>query len=165
MTKTLANKIYDILVTIGAKESERESFLYYQTESEYQYNEWRFQGKLAYGGKFYNDTNTIDCYTEDLTPERERIINEINIKLKQLMKIEVNDKITCNNSNPLDGNDIAPPLSDGTEYTLLGIHTCKCGKEHYNVGLAMEVNYVRCYDCKEELPITTHWCHPSRFTK
>ena len=81
------------------------------------------------------------------------------------MNIQVNDTLICVNSKPLAGNDIAPPVTEGNEYPLKEIHKCSCGKEHYNVGLPMEVNYVRCYDCTEELPTTNHWCHPSRFTK
>ncbi len=81
------------------------------------------------------------------------------------MKAEVNDVLTCVNDKPLEGNDIAPPVKETDKYILKEIHTCKCGKEHFNVGLPLEVNYVRCYDCKEEMPITNHWCHKSRFVK
>jgi hypothetical protein len=76
---------------------------------------------------------------------------------------QLKDKITCENAKPLTGNTIAPPLVEGSSYILQQIHICKCGNPHYNVGLAMECNYVRCYDCKEELPMTNHWAHPSRF--
>jgi hypothetical protein len=78
--------------------------------------------------------------------------------------IKLNDKLICNNAKPLTGNDVAPPLKEGEEYTASLLHSCGCGKVHIGVGLYMEVNYVRCYDCKEELPTITHWCHPSRFT-
>jgi len=81
------------------------------------------------------------------------------------MTIEINDKVTCNNAKLLDGNDVAPPLTEGTEYTVAEIHTCGCGKQHIGVGLELKYNWVKCYDCKEELPLNTHWCHPSRFTK
>lgn len=77
----------------------------------------------------------------------------------------INDTLVCVNTLPLDGNEIAPPVIEGKEYPLKDIYTCSCGKEHYDVGLALEVNYVRCYDCKEEMPTRTHWCHPSRFIK
>lgn len=81
------------------------------------------------------------------------------------MEIQVNDTLICVNSKPLVGNDIAPPVTEGNEYPLQEIHTCGCGKQHFNVGLPMEVNYVRCYDCTEDLPPHSHWCHPTRFTK
>jgi hypothetical protein len=78
--------------------------------------------------------------------------------------MEVNDEVVCNNTKPLQGNDVAPPLNEGETYTIKEIHVCKCGKQHFNVGLPMEVNYVRCHACQEELPATNHWAHPSRFT-
>ena len=78
---------------------------------------------------------------------------------------EINDNVTCVNSAPLKGNDVAPPLTEGSAYQVLDIHTCGCGKKHLNVGLPMNINWVKCYDCAEELPSNTHWSHPSRFTK
>jgi hypothetical protein len=79
--------------------------------------------------------------------------------------IELNDELTCVNSKPLSGNDIAPKVIEGDKYIAKELHTCGCGKLHIGVGLPMECNWVKCYDCSEELPSTTHWCHPSRFTK
>lgn len=79
------------------------------------------------------------------------------------MEIKLNYDVICINTEPLAGNTIAPPLVADLDYKILEVHTCKCGKEHYNVGLKLVHNYVTCYDCKEELPFTTHWCHPSRF--
>jgi len=76
----------------------------------------------------------------------------------------VNDNVECINANPLQGNDIAPPLNKGSKYTIKEILKCSCGKEHFNVGLKLDYNYVRCHSCNEELPTTNHWCHPSRFT-
>lgn len=77
--------------------------------------------------------------------------------------MKVNDLIICTNTKPLPKNTIAPPLKDGQEVLLKEIHTCGCGKEHFNVGLPMEVNFVECHDCRETLPDHTHWAHPSRF--
>lgn len=79
------------------------------------------------------------------------------------MEPQINSKVICKNSNPLPGNDIAPPLKTGEEYTVTEIHTCKCGKHHLNVGLPLEVNWVTCYDCNQKLPNHTHWSHPDRF--
>jgi hypothetical protein len=78
---------------------------------------------------------------------------------------ELNDALTCVNAKPLSGNDVAPPLKEGEPYVVKEIHICKCGKQHLGLGLPMEYNWVKCYDCAEELPLTTHWAHPSRFTK
>ena len=72
-------------------------------------------------------------------------------------------KMTCINTVPLEGNDIAPPLVKGAVYTIKSVHVCQCGQEHFDVGLQLLHNFVRCYNCKKELPDTTHWAHPSRF--
>lgn len=73
----------------------------------------------------------------------------------------------CINNQPLEGNDVAPPLELGEEYQLSEIYTCECGQEHYNVELKSKYNYISCYNCKKELPAggRIHWCHPSRFEK
>lgn len=85
MTKNLANKIYDILVQDGgATEHMRTSFIYHHAELKEGCDEWRFVGKLGYGGKYRNKYNTVDCYTEDETIERLELIKEINKKLTQL---------------------------------------------------------------------------------
>jgi hypothetical protein len=81
------------------------------------------------------------------------------------MNIEINDSVTCNNIKPLQGCDIAPPLKQDEKYSIKDIHICGCGKQHFDVGLPLEVNWVKCHACQQELPKTTHWCHPSRFTK
>lgn len=77
--------------------------------------------------------------------------------------MKINDTLICINASPLKGNDVAPPLVGGNDYPLKEVHVCSCGKEHFNVGLPMEYNFVRCFDCQEELPKSNHWCHPSRF--
>lgn len=79
--------------------------------------------------------------------------------------IEINDELICINSKPLVGNDTAPSVVEGEPYTAKELHTCGCGKQHIGVGLPVNLNWVKCYDCGEEMPLTTHWCHPSRFTK
>jgi hypothetical protein len=67
-TKT-ANKIYDILVKeCGAWEEERNDFVLHQTREEEQMTrEWRFCGKLGFGGKFWrnNDRLYVNYYNED----------------------------------------------------------------------------------------------------
>lgn len=80
-----ANNVYDILVNIGdASERERESFIYHHTNEDDVCNEWRFQGKLGFGGKYRESKNSVDCYREDLNPEREKIIEKINQELAAL---------------------------------------------------------------------------------
>ena len=72
-------------------------------------------------------------------------------------------KLECTNIKPLPQNIVAPDLVMNKEYELKGKFVCGCGKEHYDVGLPMEISSVTCVDCREILPGTTHWCHPSRF--
>jgi hypothetical protein len=92
MNKSTANKVYDILVLeCGAKEDEREHFIQVQTSE--QVLEWRFCGRLGFGGKFWRQGSsyftggeqmTVDCYPEDETPERKAMIETANAQLKAL---------------------------------------------------------------------------------
>jgi hypothetical protein len=87
-----ANKVYDILESIGASTAMRKSFVYTHTKQEC--NEWRFQGKLGFGGKFWNEWSYIEeryrwrvsCYTEDKTERNLEIIHRVNIELNVLSK-------------------------------------------------------------------------------
>lgn len=83
----MALRIWNVLVEhVGVYNSkrERESFVYLQTKRNCQ--EYRIQGKLGFGGKFRNNHLPwyIDCYPEDSTPERARVIEVVNEKLKML---------------------------------------------------------------------------------
>jgi len=85
MKELIANKIYDILVTLGgAFEPERDSFIYHHSKNKDICTEWRFQGKLGFGGKYYSDLNVVDCYSEDETPTILKLIEKINIELKNV---------------------------------------------------------------------------------
>lgn len=85
MEEVKANSVYDLLVKIGgASESERSSFIYHHTSKE-GCDEWRFCGKLGYGGKYRSKANRVDCYKEDDTPERMEIIKELNNLLNKLV--------------------------------------------------------------------------------
>ena len=79
----------------------------------------------------------------------------------------VGDKVKAINNEPLKGNDKSPDLVIGQEYPVIGIVLDKAGNQHLNVGLVSELNYVRSWETKEDLPNgdTIHWCHPSRFEK
>ena len=91
----IANKIYNILVEIGASERMRNGFIYLFSHDN-DIEEWRFQGKLGFGGKFWNEYSHINksynwrvsCYSEDETPEILQIINDTNTKLCELSEIE-----------------------------------------------------------------------------
>ncbi len=85
----------------------------------------------------------------------------LKYKLNKIMKI--NDNLECVNIEPFKNNTIAPELTLNGDYKALDIFMCKCGEQHINVGLKLEINYVECYKCRETLPDTNHWCHSSRF--
>lgn len=83
-------KIYDILVAhAGANEYYRDNFCSYLSQDRsYDHGvEYRFQGKLDFGGKFrvsYDDKWCVDCYPEHQTPERMEIIAKVNGLLSNL---------------------------------------------------------------------------------
>lgn len=85
LTLNQANQVYDILVKMGsASESMRDSFIYYNCESEDGCSEWRFGGKLGFGGKYRVQYNKVDCWSEDETPSILNLITEINNELSKL---------------------------------------------------------------------------------
>lgn len=84
-----ANAVYDVLVSLGgADEHMRDSFVSsHIVENDFLHNcclEWRFCGWLGFGGKYWSRRNIVDCYREDETPERLKLIDSIN---KELAKI------------------------------------------------------------------------------
>lgn len=88
--KTRLNKIYDILVEIGAREEMREKFIICHIGKNYPH-EWRFMGQLGFGGKLwrnYDNEFSVSCYSEDENVERKAIIKETNAKLIELLKGE-----------------------------------------------------------------------------
>jgi hypothetical protein len=85
MTKQFLNTVYDILVAKGgAVENDRFSFIYCHLEDNYPCREWRFCGKLGFGGKYRSGTNRVDAYAEDITADMRKTIDEINQKLSEL---------------------------------------------------------------------------------
>ena len=85
MTEERANKIYDILVNIGgANETMRDQFIFSHCKDMYICQEWRFMGKLGYGGKYRGQYNTVDCYREDETKEQLKLIKKINKELEKI---------------------------------------------------------------------------------
>lgn len=80
-----ANNVYDLLVSIGgAEESERSSFIYHHCTSKDGCDEWRFSGKLGFGGKYRSKRNRVDCYKEDETPSRIELIEKLNYELNKI---------------------------------------------------------------------------------
>lgn len=92
ITTEQANAAYDILVReAGANgdHGERYSFVYHVSQSPRPTNEYRFGGKLGFGGKFRNNGNNdgipyVDCYREHLTPEVQAVIATTNAALLAL---------------------------------------------------------------------------------
>lgn len=79
------NAVYDILVNeAGANEEWRTHFIT-MFLGEGPPDEYRFQGRLGFGGKLWSDCR-VTCYREDETPERLEIISKVNNMLKALQK-------------------------------------------------------------------------------
>ena len=93
--KNTNNRIFDILVEeCAAPESDRPAFLY-----NWPCGEYRFQGALGFGGKIRSRSTWslngerhhspdffVDCYPEDLTPERLEMITNANRRLEELRR-------------------------------------------------------------------------------
>lgn len=86
-----ARRIYDILVKfagapdIQSTRAQFESFFVDAHENK-KGGEFRFQGTLGFGGKFFIDSEKmwVACYKEDATLRRSRIIRKINEKLVKI---------------------------------------------------------------------------------
>lgn len=97
LTRLQANAIYDVLVDLaGAREANRAYFITDQTTGHQ--TEWRFQGDLGFGGKFWRTSGhgapgegwtelwRVNCYPEDETPVRADIVKRTNIALDALRR-------------------------------------------------------------------------------
>lgn len=85
--KEFYEKVYDVLIELGrANESTRSQFVWLHSEPEQEYliEEYRFSGKLGFGGKYWRLRNEVNCYPEDETKERHKLIQKINERLKLL---------------------------------------------------------------------------------
>lgn len=89
MSVEQAQECYDILVRCAGAEDttdKRQSFVYHVALADIPASEYRFQGALGFGGKFYpsqyqGDPTTVGCYAEDRNPERNQIIFETSMAL------------------------------------------------------------------------------------
>ena len=80
---------YDLLVAEGHCRTEsfmRGAFITFFTESDRDPKEFRFQGHLGFGGKFWRSHrgHDVTCYPEDLTKERDMMIKRLNAKISEL---------------------------------------------------------------------------------
>lgn len=83
MTDAQANAVFDVLVQhAGAREWMRDQFVYLHVNG--RCDEFRFQGRLGFGGKFWRHRYEVSAYPEDLTPERRRVIDETSAALAAL---------------------------------------------------------------------------------
>lgn len=81
LTETQAAMVWGVLVAVcGARPSLWDQFVHYVTREDRYGHEFRFEGNLGPGGKFYrtNGSWTVSCYLEDHTNQRSRTIDEAN---------------------------------------------------------------------------------------
>jgi len=94
MNPEFYSQAWDILVEVGGAskdEYDKADFVrsFSDKDDRRTTREWRFCGKLGFGGKFYmrdSHRHDVSCYPEDRTPEREALIDTINERLKTLEK-------------------------------------------------------------------------------
>jgi hypothetical protein len=85
-----ANALYDVVVAIaGAPENLREQWLHYATAEGSHFGglEFRFQGKLGFGGKLVYDgfrAAYVNCYEEHRSPAKDAIMAATNIALAKV---------------------------------------------------------------------------------
>ncbi len=96
MRKTKAAAVYGVLVTdLGAPLEALGDFVnYFSLEKGCQGGEWRFQGKLGFGGKFYLELDgmRVDCYPEDKHSNIKLLITRTNHRLSMLWQCECRTK-------------------------------------------------------------------------
>lgn len=97
LSESEAAAVWQVLVDhAGASPVGWHDFLIYATGGTHIADEYRFQGSLGPGGKFrrnrvwIGDTRaeswTVDCYPEDLTADRQAVIDNTNETLAALRK-------------------------------------------------------------------------------
>lgn len=83
ISRSRAERVYSLLVSIGgAAEMMRGAFV--STHAEGDCQEWRFGGKLGFGGKYRAERNQVDYYSEDDVPETRAVARELNEALAKL---------------------------------------------------------------------------------
>lgn len=81
-------QVYAILVKYAGAQSNSNAefdFVYAHAHDKDECTEYRFCGALGHGGKYRSGTNKVDCYVEDSTPEREKMIVDTNKELAKLI--------------------------------------------------------------------------------
>lgn len=88
LTERQATLVWGILTKFaGASAHPSCEIAFVQTQKE-GCTEYRFQGHLGFGGKFWNDGGKwyITCYQEDETPERREIIRLVDQHFAEIRK-------------------------------------------------------------------------------
>jgi len=91
MDNRTANDIFTVLVSeCGARESMRDMFVHTLLTSKDNV-EFRFQGDLGFGGKFYMNADRwyVNCYPEDENESRRFWIDIANDRLATMKRAEV----------------------------------------------------------------------------
>lgn len=89
ITAEQADAIFEILKQeCGASEFHRGQFPHFVVgRPSLGIAEFRFQGDLGFGGKFYCDSRghwRVDCYSEDRTPARQAMIDRAMARLAEI---------------------------------------------------------------------------------
>jgi hypothetical protein len=84
LDQTKLDRVYDVLVAmLGVQDSWREDFVMRMSTGT---NEYRIQGKLGFGGKYWAD-GKVTCYSEDETSELTALIDATNIAIKDILAL------------------------------------------------------------------------------
>lgn len=91
--KELYETCYDIMVKhalISNNPDDKAYFVYCFTNPNDSIYEYRVGGTLGFGGKFWRNDGKlyVSCYSEDLTPTRKKIIEQINKEFVKLIPPE-----------------------------------------------------------------------------
>ncbi|WP_432263302.1 hypothetical protein [Cupriavidus sp. TMH.W2] len=88
LTRPQAESVWQILVNccLASSAAEDQDAFIRGLTRENPVREWRFAGALGFGGKLRFPRLTVDCYPEDLTPERQAMIDRANVQLAGLGK-------------------------------------------------------------------------------
>jgi hypothetical protein len=82
------SQVYDLLhKEARAPWSAKDNFVYHHALTEQPCDEWRFQGLLGFGGKYYRVENRVACPSRLCTAQAEYLVDDINHKLSLLPRL------------------------------------------------------------------------------
>lgn len=82
MHESTAKLVYAVLIEeCGALPNTENTFVQAFSQDGVPPREFRINGRLGFGGKFRYPAMTVDCYPEDMTPAREKMIQAANDRL------------------------------------------------------------------------------------